>query len=82
MVTKTIDITTMQPLKDALLSLLEGDTELILVEGDRPVAKVTPLAKSSRKDLAGLFRGAMTMHDDFDDPLPDEFWFGEDETST
>jgi len=32
MVTKTLDITTMQAVKDAVLSLLEPDTEIILRE--------------------------------------------------
>ena len=27
----------------------------------------------------GLHRGLMKMADDFDDPLPDSFWFGDDE---
>jgi hypothetical protein len=26
----------------------------------------------------GLNRGAMKMNDDFDEPLPDEFWLGEE----
>ena len=26
----------------------------------------------------GLNRGAMKMSDDFDEPLPDEFWIGEE----
>jgi Protein of unknown function (DUF2281) len=26
----------------------------------------------------GLNRGAMKMSDDFDEPLPDEFWLGEE----
>jgi hypothetical protein len=33
-------------------------------------------AVSARK--AGLHEGAWTIADDFDDPLPDEFWLGED----
>jgi hypothetical protein len=28
--------------------------------------------------IMGLHRGMIWMSDDFDDPLPDEFWFGED----
>ena len=35
MVTKTLDITTMQAVKDAVLSLLEQDIEIILTENDR-----------------------------------------------
>ena len=33
-------------------------------------------AKPGRR--AGLHPGAMVMSDDFDDPLPDSFWLGED----
>jgi hypothetical protein len=28
--------------------------------------------------ILGLNRGAMKMSDDFDEPLPDEFWLGEE----
>jgi hypothetical protein len=28
--------------------------------------------------ILGLNRGAMKMKDDFDEPLPDEFWLGEE----
>jgi antitoxin (DNA-binding transcriptional repressor) of toxin-antitoxin stability system len=81
MVTKTIDISTIPAIKDVLLPLLEADTELILMDGDKPIAKVTPLAQpahQNRESLAGIFRGMMTMSDDFDDPLPDEFWLGKE----
>jgi hypothetical protein len=30
--------------------------------------------------IAGLHAGTMWMSDDFDDPLPDEFWLGEDDS--
>jgi Protein of unknown function (DUF2281) len=35
-----------------------------------------PSALSPR--ILGLNRGAMKMSDDFDEPLPDEFWLGEE----
>ncbi len=28
--------------------------------------------------VLGLHKGSMQMHDDFDDPLPDTFWLGEE----
>lgn len=31
-----------------------------------------------KERIPGLHRGAFFMNDDFDDPLPDEFWLGED----
>ena len=78
MVTKTLDITTMQAIKDDVLSLLEQDTEIILTENGHPVARILPVRKLSRKQLTGLFPGAMVMHDDFDEPLPDNFWLGDE----
>ena len=78
MVTKTVDITTMKEVKDSLLSLLAQDVEIILTENGQPVARVLPVKKLTRKQLAGLFRGAMEMHDDFDEPLPEAFWLGDE----
>jgi hypothetical protein len=31
-----------------------------------------------KKRIAGLGEGTIWISDDFDDPLPDEFWLGED----
>jgi antitoxin (DNA-binding transcriptional repressor) of toxin-antitoxin stability system len=76
--TKTIEITTQPGLRDMLLSLLEADTELILTEDGEALARVTLVKKFSREQLAGLHRGSMTLHDDFDEPLPDSFWFGDE----
>lgn len=78
MVTKTVDITSMTAVKDYLLSLLEHETEVILTENGQPVARVLPVEKSSRKKLSGLNRGAMKMHEDFDEPLPETFWLGDE----
>ena len=78
MVTKTVDITTMQTVKDSLLSLLDKDTEIILTDNGHPVARMLPVKKLTRKQLAGLFRGTMIMRNDFDEPLPDNFWLGDE----
>lgn len=32
-----------------------------------------------KERIPGLHRGAFIMSDDFDDPLPDSFWVGEEE---
>ncbi len=80
MVTKTIDIAKMQAFKEYLKSVLEQDTEIILTEGDTPLAKLTQVEKptmATDKRVAGLHPGYW-MSDDFDEPLSDEFWLGED----
>jgi hypothetical protein len=43
------------------------DTETISTEVDL-----------SKPRILGLHPGAIWMSDDFDDPLPDEFWLGDD----
>ena len=80
MVTKTIDIAKMQAFKDYLLSLLEQDNEIILTEGDTPLARLTQVEKPTPptgQRIPGLHPGHW-MSDDFDEPLSDEFWLGED----
>lgn len=37
--------------------------------------KTRPVTK---KRIPGLHQGAFIMGDDFDDPLPDSFWLGEE----
>lgn len=71
MVTKKIDITTMQAFKDYLLSVLEHDTEIILTEGDTPLARLTQVENpdvTTGERVAGLHPGHW-MSDDFDAPL-------------
>lgn len=59
-----------------LLSLIQDNTEVVLTDGDIALAKVTPINHFQGKitPKAGLHLGAMVMSDDFDEPLPDEFW--------
>lgn len=64
-------------LKDLLTLALEGN-EIILTEGDTPVIRLVPQALPNTPRILGLHPGAW-MSDDFDAPLPDEFWFGEDQ---
>jgi predicted DNA-binding antitoxin AbrB/MazE fold protein len=52
-----------------------------LKEGEEIVVQI-PVAEDStpkKKRVLGLHRGAMVMHEGFDDELPDAFWLGEDE---
>ena len=58
--------------------------EVVITENQVPRAKliVTPSAgplpgNTTGLRIPGLFAGQIQTTDDFDDPLPDEFWFGE-----
>lgn len=74
---KTIEVQQDQTLKE-LLALVGKGTEIILTQEDVPIARLIPIADSSATPrIAGLHSGAIWISDDFDEPLPDEFWLGE-----
>ena len=59
-----------------LLDLAKAGEEIIISEGDAPIARLTGIARSNgdSKRIAGLHRGAISTTDDFDAPLPKDFW--------
>lgn len=63
-------------ISEALRVLKEGG-EVVLVQSQKPCAMLAPLlVESEKKRVPNLGLGTITMADDFDDPLPDEFWLG------
>jgi antitoxin (DNA-binding transcriptional repressor) of toxin-antitoxin stability system len=72
MLTRTIDVRKEPPDLEGLLSLVAQGTEVVLTEGDTPIARLVPVGKR----VAGLHAGAISTTEDFDEPLPDEFWTG------
>ena len=75
--TKTIDVRDAQAQLPELLTLALEGNEVIISEGDKPLARLVPVDVAKQwKRVAGLNRGAIWMSDDFDEPLPDEFWTG------
>ncbi len=64
-------------LPDLLADALAGN-EVIITDHGTPVARLVPvMAHSKKKRVPGLNRGTISMSEDFDEPLPDEFWLGQ-----
>lgn len=76
MITKTIDVQNVQISLEDILALVRQGTDVILTEASMPFARMIPLTKSPTTRIGGLHQGAIRTRDDFDDPLPDEFWTG------
>ena len=76
MPTKKVDIHEAQLHLVELLSLVTTGTEIILTEGSTPLARIVPLADTPMPRLSGLHPGAIWTSEDFDEPLPEEFWTG------
>ena len=53
-------------------SIDTGEAEVIVVFQPKEM-------KSGPKRKVGMFKGKVSMSEDFDDELPDSFWLGEDE---
>jgi prevent-host-death family protein len=78
--TRTVSVDEAQEkLQDLLAQALAGN-EVIITEHGKPVARLVPVpvAAANKKRVAGLNRGAIWTSEDFDQPLPDEFWLGQE----
>ena len=43
---------------------------------DQHLARLAAEVRESRQRVLGLHTGAVMVSEDFDDPLPDDFWLG------
>lgn len=77
--TQTVTVDEAQDrLPDLLAQALAGN-EVIITEHGTPVARLVPLeSRSKKKRIAGLNRGTIWTSEDFDAPLPDDFWLGQE----
>ena len=76
--TTTLDINQAQI--SQLLELAGSGQEVILARGDKPLLRVTAIeaTPAPKKRIGNLHKGLVDISDDFDDPLPDSFWLGEE----
>jgi antitoxin (DNA-binding transcriptional repressor) of toxin-antitoxin stability system len=77
METKTIDLQA-QPSLDDLLSLVATGADVVLTENSEPLARLTSLKPIAEPRTPGLHARAIQMSEDFDEPLPESFWLGEE----
>ncbi len=78
---RTIDIDRGEFSLSEMIRLIKEGTEVLLVEKETPLARLTPVENGEPRRVPGLFAGQIWISDDFDDPLPDSFWLGDDESS-
>ncbi len=76
MQTKTIEVSEAQNQLPALVAQAAAGTEIVLVEGTTPRARLVALAPIATRRVPGLHPGSMEAAADFDAPLPDDFWLG------
>ncbi len=74
MITKTIDVQNVQISIEDILSLVRQGTDVLFTDANMPLARMIPLKTPPTTRIAGLHQEAIRTSDDFDDPLPEEFW--------
>ena len=72
--TTTVEIQDAAERLRELLALIQQGSEVIIMEGGIPRARLT--AVSSQPRVPGLHPDAITTTADFDAPLSDDFWLG------
>jgi prevent-host-death family protein len=76
--TRTVNIDEAKNQLQDLLALASDGNEVIITDAGKPLARLVPIASSNQKRIAGLNRGTIWTSKDFDEPLPDEFWNGQE----
>ena len=71
---KIVDISEAKTQDQLLVPAIEG-TEVIIVNR-QPLVRLVPAGTSAKPRIAGLNKGEIWVSEDFDAPLPDEFWTG------
>lgn len=77
---QTVNIDKIDKQLAELLSIAREKGEIQIMQDGEPLALLESVAPpEKRKRIAGLHEGNIIfMADDFNAPLPDEFWLGED----
>lgn len=74
MTTMTVTVKDMQQRLPELLSQVSGGKTIIIEKNKKPLARLVGIDFTAKKRIAGLNRGEIQVSNDFDTPLPDEFW--------
>lgn len=74
MAVKTVQRDEFEQSAGPLLDYVNQGNEVIIVEAQEVCARLAP---AKAKHRAGMHRGEVWVSEDFDEPLPEEFWLGE-----
>ena len=76
---KSVNIHEAKTRLSALIAAVEAGEEVIISRANKPVVKLVAMQSKSGQRIPGLHKGAVLyISEDFDTPLPEEFWLGND----
>lgn len=65
-----------------LIHLVEQGEEIFILGDNKTRIKLVSFTEKPKTRVFGQHRGMATLSEDFDTPLPDSFWLGNDESSS
>ncbi len=78
MPTQTVNLDKVEKQLAELLAIVENNGEVVIAQNGKPLARLESVTPQKKKRIAGLNRGMIWTSEDFDEPLPDEFWLGKE----
>ncbi|HFB66706.1 MAG TPA: type II toxin-antitoxin system prevent-host-death family antitoxin [Aeromonadales bacterium] len=60
-----------------LIALVQKGDEVVFSEKNQPVVKLVICENIKGRRVAGLHQGEVHMSEDFDEPLDESYWMGE-----
>ena len=76
MTATTIDVHDAQTQLLQLLALVLKGGDVVIAKDNVPLVRLVPVEPPKKGRTAGMHNGAMRMSDNFNEPLPDDFWSG------
>lgn len=55
-----------------LIESVESGESVVIARANKPVAEIVPFRPKQKKRKLGVLAGQIVIHDDFDDPLPED----------
>lgn len=78
MSTKTVNIHEAKTHLSELLALALQGEEVVIAKANKPLVRLVPIEAAPQKRRFGARRGEIWAAENFDAPLPAEFWTGSD----
>ncbi len=71
----SLEIQNLQSSSGKVIEWIKNKEEIVITENKKPIANVIPIhLKNLNKRIPGLHQGSIKISEDFDDPLPSDFW--------
>ena len=76
MSTRTVSVQEAEMRLAELIGLAQQGDEIVIARDDQARVKLVPIPQKANKRVFGQHRGKIRMREDFDAPLPEDFWLG------